>query len=132
MPSEWKVKKVGIYILKNTNHNFSSHEVLLMKTYRRPFVRLCLFFCQVFSDEHVTAVGLVKDVELADGAHAKVVGPPVEYSRSHNAVRSPPPLLGQHTVQILSQVLNYSPQKINELKENGHVAWSFVLFHIRS
>lgn len=76
----------------------------------------------MFSDEHVKAIGLVKDVELADGAHAKVVGPPVEFSRSHNAVRLPPPLLGQHTVQVLSQVLNYSPQKINHLKEHGHIA----------
>ncbi|KAG8269283.1 hypothetical protein J6590_004577 [Homalodisca vitripennis] len=76
---------------------------------------------QVFSDEHIQAIELVKDVELSDGAQVKVVGPPVEYSGSKNAVRSPPPMLGEHTEQVLSQVLNYPRDKIRLLREQGHV-----------
>uniref|UniRef100_A0A1B6FFJ9 Succinate--hydroxymethylglutarate CoA-transferase n=1 Tax=Cuerna arida TaxID=1464854 RepID=A0A1B6FFJ9_9HEMI len=76
---------------------------------------------QVFSDEHIQAIDLVKDVELSDGAQVKVVGPPVEYSGSKNAVRSPPPMLGEHTEQVLSQILNYPRDKIQFLQEQGHV-----------
>lgn len=64
---------------------------------------------------------MVKELTLQDGTKVRVVGPPVEYSGSRNAVRSPPPSLGQHTVQVLSEVLNYSSSKIQKLKDNGDV-----------
>lgn len=75
----------------------------------------------MFEDEHVKAIELVQDVKLADGSTVKLVGPPVEYSDSTNCIHSPPPLLGEHTDHVLSQVLNYSPEKIEELKKNGHI-----------
>lgn len=48
----------------------------------------------------------------------KVVGPAVKFSYGENQVRSPPPTVGQHTRQVLKQVLNYSDQTIDSLIKN--------------
>lgn len=47
----------------------------------------------------------------------KIVGPPVKYSYAQNEIRSPPPVLGQHTSEVLKNVLNYSEEAILKLKE---------------
>uniref|UniRef100_A0A1B6EF02 Succinate--hydroxymethylglutarate CoA-transferase n=2 Tax=Clastoptera arizonana TaxID=38151 RepID=A0A1B6EF02_9HEMI len=76
---------------------------------------------QVFSDPHIKEIGLVKEMSLSDGSVVRVVGPPVLYSDSLNSVRAPPPSLGQHTDQVLSEVLNYSQKEIQKLKNNGDI-----------
>ncbi|KAL3282763.1 hypothetical protein HHI36_005930 [Cryptolaemus montrouzieri] len=75
----------------------------------------------VFADPHITAVGLVKTVEHSKIGKIKLVGPPVKYSRGVNEVRSPPPLLGEHTDEVLKRVLGYSDFKIEEFKKRGIV-----------
>lgn len=44
-----------------------------------------------------------------------VVGPPVTYSYANNSVRLPPPMLGQHTNEILKDLLKYSDDEIKNL-----------------
>jgi CoA:oxalate CoA-transferase len=44
-------------------------------------------------------------------------GIPWALAHSPNNVRSPAPLLGQHTDQVMRDVLGYSTQTIAELKE---------------
>lgn len=63
----------------------------------------------------------MKEVTLDTGEKVRVVGPPVEYSGSYNAVRSPPPSLGQHTITVLRDLLNYSDEKINNMIKNGDI-----------
>ncbi len=46
----------------------------------------------------------------------KIVGSPVRYTDACNAIRSAPPLLGQHTREILSEHLHYSQTSLEELK----------------
>lgn len=58
---------------------------------------------------------------MADRVQVKLVGPPVEFSASVNAVRTPPPMLGQHTAEVLAEILNYSSDKIRILKKNGDI-----------
>jgi succinate--hydroxymethylglutarate CoA-transferase len=70
----------------------------------------------VFNDEHVKEIGLVKTLEHKVAGKVKVVGPNVVYSESSNDARSSPPLAGQHTDEILKTILNYSDDKINDLK----------------
>lgn len=47
----------------------------------------------------------------------KVVGPPVKFSRTPSSIRLPPPLLGQHTVEILKEILDFKDSTISELKD---------------
>ena len=52
----------------------------------------------------------------------KLVSPPVKYSFSQPSIRSPPPTLGQHTDELLGEVLGMSPEEIQSLKSDGVVA----------
>lgn len=57
-------------------------------------------------------------MEHPTGKKIKIVGPAVTYSYATNKVRTAPPMLGQHTTEILKNVLNYTDDKIQTLKEN--------------
>jgi succinate--hydroxymethylglutarate CoA-transferase len=50
-----------------------------------------------------------------------LVNTPVKYSRSKPSIRSPPPLLGQHTDEILSATLGFAHSKIRDLRALGAV-----------
>lgn len=76
---------------------------------------------QAFDDAHVKEIGLVKEVKHPVAGTVKMVGPPVEYSSSKNEIHSPPPVLGEHTDEILQNLLGYSEEKIKELKKNNVV-----------
>lgn len=69
---------------------------------------------EVFDDPHVKNIKLVQEVDHVAGK-MKLVGPPVTYSYATNIVRSPPPTLGQHTSEVLRNILNYSDNKIENL-----------------
>lgn len=49
-------------------------------------------------------------------------GIPVKYSHSKPSVRRPPPLLGQHTEEVLGSVLGYDQARIENLRADGVVA----------
>lgn len=72
---------------------------------------------EVFNDPHIKEIGLVKALPHPTAGQIKVVGPPVTYSDSANAARTAPPLLGQHTDEVLRNILEYDEQKINDLRQ---------------
>ncbi|XP_063702084.1 succinate--hydroxymethylglutarate CoA-transferase [Culicoides brevitarsis] len=76
---------------------------------------------EVFEDEHVKAINLVKNVKHSKAGNVKVVGPPVKYSNIRNDVRTAPPALGEHTEEVLTEILGYKKDKIEELKTQGIV-----------
>ncbi|XP_055684818.1 succinate--hydroxymethylglutarate CoA-transferase [Lutzomyia longipalpis] len=69
----------------------------------------------VFEDEHVKAIGLVKSIPHPAAGSVKVVGSPVSYSEAVNSVRTAPPILGQHTAEVLQEVLEYSQEVVEKL-----------------
>lgn len=71
---------------------------------------------QVFEDPHVKDIEIVKELEHSQAGNVRVVGPPVSYSDSLNSARTAPPTLGQHTDEVLRNVLNYDNNKIAELR----------------
>ncbi|KAJ0181552.1 hypothetical protein K1T71_002274 [Dendrolimus kikuchii] len=71
----------------------------------------------VFNDEHVKAIGLVKELPHPNAGNIKLVGPPTEYSCGGNEVKLAPPTLGEHTRDILSNFLGYHDAKIEGLYE---------------
>jgi succinate--hydroxymethylglutarate CoA-transferase len=48
-----------------------------------------------------------------------MVGIPVKYSEAKAAIRKPPPVLGEHTREILREILEYDDKRIDELKTAG-------------
>jgi 3-oxoacid CoA-transferase len=51
----------------------------------------------------------------------KVISPPVKYSNAEPSVRRPPPLLGEHTDEVLSEI-GLSEGEIRGLREGGVVS----------
>lgn len=74
----------------------------------------------VFRNPQVVHNQMVKTVEHPVG-QVNQVAPAVTFSSSQNKIRTPPPVLGQHTHQVLSDVLHYTQDKIQELQGLGVV-----------
>jgi crotonobetainyl-CoA:carnitine CoA-transferase CaiB-like acyl-CoA transferase len=51
----------------------------------------------------------------------RLTGVPMKYSATPGRIRSAPPLLGQHTDEILSSALGCSPERITALRKEGVV-----------
>lgn len=73
---------------------------------------------EVFADKQVLARRMVIEVEHPDGSKPRQVGIAIKLSDTPGTVRSLPPLPGQHTESILSE-LGYSPDVIEELRRQG-------------
>lgn len=65
---------------------------------------------------------MVTEVEHPACGPMKLVNTPVKYSFSKPSVRMPPPTLGQHTEEILKDVVGMSGADIESLKSEGVVA----------
>jgi len=73
---------------------------------------------QALSDEHAAAHHLIREVALADGTVIPTVPSPL-LPDTPDAIRYPPPALGQHTADILHEVLGFSDGEIARLREGG-------------
>ncbi|GAC1445747.1 MAG: CaiB/BaiF CoA-transferase family protein [Chloroflexota bacterium] len=58
----------------------------------------------VFADPQVLHTGQVKTIDHPGIGRLKLVGPAVTYSGTPATVRTPPPLLGEHTAEILAEI----------------------------
>ncbi|KAH8383052.1 hypothetical protein KR009_006507 [Drosophila setifemur] len=74
---------------------------------------------EVFEDEHIQAIGLVKTLPHPKDGSVKVVGPPVVYSEARNDARTAPPMLGEHTDEVLGELLGYGQEELAKLREQG-------------
>lgn len=70
----------------------------------------------------VRARGMVTEVEHESCGPMKLVSPPVKFSDSTPSIRSPPPTLGQHTSEVLKQMLGLRNDEIEVLKKDGVVS----------
>ena len=72
---------------------------------------------KVFADPHVQARGVV--VEMAHEATergVKVIANPVRLSETPADYRRPPPVLGQHTDEVLREMLGYDAERLAGLR----------------
>ena len=76
---------------------------------------------QVFADPHVQAREMVVEMAHGSGETVKVIANPVKLSATPPSYRSAPPVLGEHTQDVLSGVLNMTAAEIAVLKEKGIV-----------
>ncbi len=78
---------------------------------------------QVFADPQVTARDMVIDMEhpATPGRPAKLIGSPLRLSASPVSYRRPPPMLGEHTHEVLEEYLGLSDSQVAKLRERDVV-----------
>jgi crotonobetainyl-CoA:carnitine CoA-transferase CaiB-like acyl-CoA transferase len=74
---------------------------------------------QVFEDAQVRHRGMIVDVDHPTAGRVRLPGIPVKFGGTPARVQGPPPNLGQHTDEILRDVLDLSPAAIQELRASG-------------
>lgn len=73
----------------------------------------------VFNDPQVKARGMQITLPHPSAGSVKLVGSPMKLSATPPDYQSPPPLLGQHTDQILKSVLGYDDEQLSQLRQRG-------------
>jgi crotonobetainyl-CoA:carnitine CoA-transferase CaiB-like acyl-CoA transferase len=76
---------------------------------------------EVFSDPQVDARGMVTSWSHPLHPALKLVSSPIKMSATPVRTDLPPPLLGQHTNEVLRELLAYPDERIAELKRSGTV-----------
>ena len=76
---------------------------------------------QVVADPQVKAREMIAKVEDEKRGPLKVVGNPIKLSRNKEPINRSIPELGEHTEQILSDLLGMTYQQIKRLKEKGTI-----------
>jgi crotonobetainyl-CoA:carnitine CoA-transferase CaiB-like acyl-CoA transferase len=76
---------------------------------------------EVFADPQVKARGAVVEMAHGSGRTVKVIANPVRLSATPTDYRLPPPMLGEHTEEILSARLGMTADAIRALREKGIV-----------
>jgi crotonobetainyl-CoA:carnitine CoA-transferase CaiB-like acyl-CoA transferase len=71
---------------------------------------------EVFADPQIAARGMVTEWRHPVKDDLKLVSSPIRLSATPVRTDLPPPLLGQHTDEVLRELLNYSDAKLSELK----------------
>ncbi|UCE59867.1 MAG: CoA transferase [Phycisphaerales bacterium] len=75
----------------------------------------------LFNDPQILHRGMVAEVPHPTIGMLRVGGVPVKYSDTPASIRRHPPVLGEHTDEILGEVLGYSTDKIEALRQQGVV-----------
>uniref|UniRef100_A0A8C2EWC9 Succinyl-CoA:glutarate-CoA transferase n=2 Tax=Cyprinus carpio TaxID=7962 RepID=A0A8C2EWC9_CYPCA len=70
---------------------------------------------QVFANPQVAHNGLILEMDHPTSGRIAVPGPAVRFSSFESGNPMPPPVIGQHTVQVLRDTLGYSNDAINQL-----------------
>lgn len=76
---------------------------------------------EALSAPQTLALGMVQELEHPRAGRIKVTGVPIQLGRSPGSVRLPPPTLGQHTQEILRELLGMSEKEVEELRTDGIV-----------
>ncbi len=74
---------------------------------------------EVFVDPQVQARGMVRPWQHPIKADLQLVASPIKLSRTPVREDFPPPMLGQHTAEILSEVLGWTAEQLGPLRGKG-------------
>jgi formyl-CoA transferase/CoA:oxalate CoA-transferase len=76
---------------------------------------------EVFSDPQVAARAMVAELEHAKAGMLKLVGTPLKFSETPGEIRTPPPMLGEHTTGVLTRDLGLAATDVAALRAQGVV-----------
>ncbi len=74
---------------------------------------------QAFDDPHTAARAMIETVEHPTAGALRLIGTPFKFGGTPTSVRRAPPLLGQHTEEVLRDELGLAGARIAELRGAG-------------
>ncbi len=80
----------------------------------------CLNAKDLFSDPHLIERGMIATVDHPQRGEWTIFGSPIKMSDSPTQVTAAP-LLGQHTGEVLADLLGYSEEQVDSLRQEGVV-----------
>jgi crotonobetainyl-CoA:carnitine CoA-transferase CaiB-like acyl-CoA transferase len=75
---------------------------------------------EMIDDPQVKHRGLIAEIDHPTSGRIKQIAPAVKLSATPGELRSPPPLLGEHTIEVLKGI-GYTDEMINRLSRDGVV-----------
>ncbi|UCE65821.1 MAG: CoA transferase, partial [Candidatus Zixiibacteriota bacterium] len=75
----------------------------------------------LFADPQIKHRNMIAEVPHPTIGTLRLAGAPIKFSDTPSSIRRHPPLLGEHTDEVLSEALGYSNDKIKTLKAEGAV-----------
>jgi crotonobetainyl-CoA:carnitine CoA-transferase CaiB-like acyl-CoA transferase len=79
-----------------------------------------LYIDEVFKDPQVLHQQMLKEIDHPTIGKIKMVGFPTKLSRTPGTLRLPPPLLGQHTEEVL-QNMGFSAEDVTAMRKDGTI-----------
>jgi formyl-CoA transferase len=76
---------------------------------------------EVLTDAQVQARAMVVELPHPTAGTVKLAGSPLKLSRTPVQIQDPPPLLGQHTAEVLRNYLGYTDEQIEQLRAEGAI-----------
>jgi len=76
---------------------------------------------EVFAHPQAQARAMTLESEHASAGTVRLTGFPYKFSSTPAEIHRPPPLLGEHTEEILTGLLDYSPGDISSLHDKGAI-----------
>lgn len=74
---------------------------------------------QVFEHPQLKHEGIIEEVAHPTAGTVRMVRSPIKMSRTMPETRHHPPLLGEHTREILTEILGYQPDEVRKLRDAG-------------
>jgi formyl-CoA transferase/CoA:oxalate CoA-transferase len=74
---------------------------------------------EVFTDPQTQARDMLVELEHAAAGLLKVTGTPLKFSETPGSVRTPPPMLGEHTASVLGTLLGLDRARVDDLRAKG-------------
>jgi len=72
-------------------------------------------------DPHVVATGMITTMDHPQHGPIRTPSPPLRMSETPPTVRTAPPMLGQHTDEVLSTDLGYDAERIMAMRASGAI-----------
>ncbi len=74
---------------------------------------------QALTSEQAQALEMVKEIDHPTCGKIKITGIPVKLSLTPGEIKIPPPILGEHTEEMLTKILGYTKLEVESLKQEN-------------